>query len=67
MVAAQFAQALCLTLGLHTLCCHLKVQFPTQTNDCCNDCSITRILFQVPDKALINLDVIDRKLLQVGQ
>lgn len=53
--------------GSPPLCRHLNAQPPAQSDDSRNDGFITRVPLHFPDKALIDLHLIDRELLEMRQ
>ena len=67
MVAAQFPQAARLTVRLDALRRDLKLQASSQADDGGDDRLVVGILLQVPHEAAVDLDMIDRELLQMGQ
>ena len=67
MVAAQVAQASGLTMCLHPLGRDLELQALSQADNRRDDGFIIGVLLQIPHEASVDLDMIDRKLLEMGQ
>jgi hypothetical protein len=67
MVAAQLTQTPRLAVSFHAFCRHLELKASAKADNSGDDRLIVGILLQIPHEAAVDLDVIDRKLFQMGQ
>ena len=67
VAAAHFPQPLRLPNGLHPLSRDLEVQAAPEAHHCRNNGIIILVLLNVADKGLVNLEVIDRELLEMSK
>jgi len=67
VMTAQVQQASLLPLGFHALGGDMQVQVSTQANNSRDNRIVSCVNFHVSNEGLIDLDVIDRKLFEVGE
>ena len=67
MIAAQLAQASGLPMRLHPLGRDLKLQALSKADNRRDDRFIIGVLLKIPHEAPVDLDMIHRKLLEMGQ
>lgn len=66
-ITTMAAQDVEMSLGFNALGDHAQAQAMAEQNDCSHQRSITRAAIDAAHKQAVNLQLIDRKALQVGQ